>query len=321
MTALLTTLARWIALALHGLAARIDAWGARRVAVAGPTVSLNGLSERFPGAPAHWLAALAEHLGEDATALPVEQDSVDEALDIFAPHQPDRETKPHVAQHIRRARPTLIFADRKMLREKSSAPSRRGEPKPRASLSFPSSGAKALPTSHPLPCGIAAKVRLMLIPGGRPRNPVAEAPNHDVHQRPDPALYPERRKAAASKPSARNPKPDRAPVELPDPEMLRRPVEPSSQSESAGRSATLPPPSWTRAARPSIRFPQATASQLSMIHFTAPAASREVIPAASAQRSSWPTLPPSDATIADTHPSPFAGHDDRHEQMVGRWSA
>ena len=67
----MTTITRWLARHLHGLARRIEQWAGPKPAPQKPNKvnlaphdpELVALAERYPGAPEHWLREVAAHLG------------------------------------------------------------------------------------------------------------------------------------------------------------------------------------------------------------------------------------------------------------------
>jgi hypothetical protein len=326
MSGLVIELARWIARALHGVAARLEAWSTQRgiaQAATAPTIAFDGLSARFPGAPAHWLETIAEHLGDEATALPIEQDGIETSVEPSTPTRSAGSAREiDAGPHIRKARPTLVFANGKSRPQIAAGPGAIGRAKGRTSFAFTSPGAKPRPSSAPSRRSMREAVRLLLIPGGRAANPVSEQPAAPARPRPDVASYPATPTATAPEQASERAPAKRPMARFPQREAHCQPAAKPPPQEAAPRSSNVSLPAWESSPRPAIEFPHGATRRAPAIHVSQPALSRHASPVGIVESASrWPTLPSSDATIADATPSFPTGRDDRHEQMVGRWSA
>jgi hypothetical protein len=308
MPGLLARLVRLLARWLHGLAARLDQVGRPAFAPA----TLDALAQRFPGAPEHWLRAIAEH------------------VDAFEPVAADAADVPEAApQEEAAATPAAIQRAR-------TTPSRR--PRPELSLS-------QLPRERPADRQPFRSSRPHRRPALRWLTAVAATPPQEweipaSHQRSEaPAI---RRTAATRAP--------RRWTSLIGRLLGSHPVRPTApmselpQSHLPELSAVAPPAGAGRifalmasgprrrnpfvnsaheaAASPVPEWPESR-SLLRPIDLHRAAADNAVRPIdnwAVAAEGCWPALPGAEQTIADATPGNRPLHDFNREQMAGLWS-
>ncbi|MGE5722095.1 MAG: hypothetical protein ACM3YM_06510 [Sphingomonadales bacterium] len=326
-------LARW----LHQLAAWLEAAGAR--ASANPAVMV-ALAERFPGAPDHWLAAVAEHL---AAPLEADRHSVELPEDVERAVAPERagaargEPLPAVSRRDRTDAARAKAPPRKRrppLRFLAGTGSTPGPPTPAQPLRR---GRRLVrfaqpvreerpPPAHATPGGSRpARFRAIGLPPARaqPAGPEQIAPDRaDSPSAGAIGRWPSRAQSVRQEPII----PDR--TGLPDAEPVAWPAAPSP------RWANVFPEPVPQAETPETMIGGDPRERRSELRLPQPAPARRVAPAfghasrtapvvpsrTGPDRLDWPQLPPSDRVVDAASTEPLDA-DFRHEQMVGLWSA
>ena len=337
----LTKVARWIARVLSGMANRIDRPNvAPAVGMAGPDQALAALAKRFPGAPEHWLRALAARMpppGAEAHHQPSEQLSArPPTRAVSAGHDAvPKLIASHPAPRSHRVRPVRLWRKQSAARRSSAQLLLPGLwRRLQVQLNLLAHGQLRTPRqAAPLIGTAAAAVRAISIAPPNPTGPSLPEPRPDL-------LFGTSANDEGTRSVSGYPAPwfstqsgldgadvtpctwfDQAlpidPVQLPSTFGLPAadqnytelwPVIAPTEVRAANQ---FPAVSLTRQ-RPAFvaigNEPHGTA-QHRHTHQTVYAATH------------WPDLPPSDAFIADAEPSPAAQDALRFEQMVGRWSA
>ena len=334
----LTRIARWIARVLSGMANRIDrtrispAPGPAR-----PDQALAALAERFPGAPEHWLRAVAARMPvPSATDRPQQLGHLPARPPARAvPARPDPVpalTAPHPALPSHRVRPAQVLRQQIAARRSHARLLLPGLWR-RLQVPFNLLARGQLRSLRPDPAFIGEAPAASLHPTSE-AIPSAPQSRHEQRQQ---LLFgsPANDDAAKSGPGYPEPWFDtqsefeewvasRFGRALPtDPSLMPSAYSmPADEPHHAAMWPTIAPVET----RDWSQFPEAGQAR----QRPAFVAIGDERPGLWHQRSAirtpfavtqWPELPPSDAFIADAEPSPTSHDALRYEQTVGRWSA
>ncbi len=317
---------RWLARRLHGLAARFDRLGGTGNSAplpAPPDPELLALAARYPGAPEHWLQAIAAHLGPTLAGQ----------ISASADESPRRSARPQLhwpaalsqTPPVRAAHPGGGDASRAVHRTRlavpaRSSPRRGGLPATTPPIgSTTDHGSPGRDRSAPGPIGRIAQRLFMRSPGPSPDSRGASvvpqtpvAPRGAEHF--PAAIQPERSVDTAwlgGEPLAQADPISFAPLQ----------ADPAASGPSASTGPWLELPASTRGS-PSAFEPAMPAHPRQ--RFTPIGREPELVRFETFSGSPglpWPALPPSDLGTADAEPTPPEDARFRHEQMVSQWNA